>query len=95
MSQMKLKKILNHLVGKYITNKEKIKLNYAMGYQLLHPHTDELIAIFQGYSDRGSEVWLTSNGIEHCTFEGFTHDGWTRWSQSMHDFMINVSEKIA
>lgn len=60
------------------------------GYKLIHPDTDELVAVFQGYSDTGSEVWLTPSGIEHCNFEGFTYDGWTKWSQSIEHFAENV-----
>ena len=55
-------------------------------YHLIHPQTKELVAIFQGYNDYGSEVWLTPNGIEQCTFEGFTDDGWTKWSQPTDQF---------
>ena len=62
------------------------------GHKLVHPATGELVAIFQGYMDTGSEVWHTPNGIEHCNFEGFTDDGWTKWSQRIEDF-ANVSEK--
>ena len=62
-----------------------------VGYNLIHPTTKEIVAVFQGYTDTGSEVWLTVNGIEYCNFEGFSDDGWTRWSQSIHDFK-NISE---
>lgn len=66
---------------------------YKAGYKLVHPVTDELVAIFEGYSDSGSEVWRTPNGIENCTFEGFTDDGWTKWSQNIDEFSNSVSEK--
>lgn len=62
------------------------------GYKLIHPETEELVAIFQGYSDMGSEVWLTQNGIEHCKFEGFASGGWTKWSQSLTNFAKTVTE---
>jgi len=62
------------------------------GYKLIHPINEELVAIFQGYSDIGSEVWLTANGIEHCNFLGFTDDGWTKWSQAITSFAENITE---
>ena len=72
---------------------ERIK-EYSVGYVLIHPDTKERVAIFQGYSDIGSEVWLTVNGIEHCNFESFSKDGWTRWIQSVKHFSNAVSECI-
>jgi hypothetical protein len=60
---------------------------YQAGFNLTHPVTNEQVAVFQGYSDTGEEVWLTTNGIELCKFEGFTADGWTKWSQSVEEFI--------
>lgn len=60
------------------------------GYHLIHPTTGELVATFQGYTDTGSEVWLTVNGLECCNFEGFGDNGWVRWSQSIDDFKTIV-----
>ena len=65
---------------------------YHEGFNLKHPITGEVVGIFQGYSDTGTEVWLTTNGIERCKFEGFTDDGWTKWSQSVNEFAETISE---
>lgn len=65
---------------------------YSEGFNLTHPTTGEVVGIFQGYLDTGTEVWLTANGIEQCKFEGFTDDGWTKWSQNVTEFAKVISE---
>lgn len=65
---------------------------YQTGYELIHPDTNELHAIFEGYTDTGEEIWRTPNGIETCTFEGFTDDGWCQWSQSVQEFREQVQD---
>jgi hypothetical protein len=67
---------------------------FNQGYKLVHPSTKECVAIFLGYSDTGSEVWITVNGIEHCTFQGFTDDGATLWSQSVEAFSKIATELL-
>ena len=69
-----------------------MNIDYKPDYKLIHPDTEELVAIFQGYSDTGSEVWLTTNGIEYCNFLGFADDGWTQWSQEIAHFANNVKQ---
>lgn len=66
---------------------------FTNNFQLIHPSTNELVAIFQGYADSGGEIWLTPNGIEECIFEGFTDNGWTKWSQPISQFVNTVNEQ--
>lgn len=70
-------------------NAKKFEVNFG----LFHPDTGALVGVFQGYSDTGSEIWLTGEGIEHCNFEGFEPDGYVMWSQSKETFIETVREK--
>lgn len=67
---------------------------YTENYKLKNPSTGNIEAIFQGYNDCGNEIWLTPNGIEICTFEGFTNDGWLTWSQNLQDFASVVKNVL-
>jgi len=67
---------------------------FTEGYQLVHPHTNELVAVFQGYTESGVEVWKIDEELVRCTFEGFTDDGWTRWSQPEEYFEEHTRKKV-